>query len=51
MFFEVLNGTWTTILQADPYNFNAGITGVCYVAPFIGALCGSVKIVPLIEVK
>jgi hypothetical protein len=44
MFFEVLNATWTTILQADPYNFNSGITGVSYAAPFIGALCGSVII-------
>lgn len=28
MFFVVLNATWTTILQAEPYNFSTGITGV-----------------------
>ncbi|EXJ94380.1 hypothetical protein A1O1_02774 [Capronia coronata CBS 617.96] len=41
MWFTVLNATWTSILQADPYNFSPGITGVAYVAPFLGSLIGA----------
>ena len=41
VWFNVLNGTTSSILSAPPYNFNPSIVGLAYISPFIGICLGS----------
>lgn len=41
VWFNVLNGTASSILSAPLYNFSSSIVGVAYVSPFIGVCFGS----------
>ena len=40
VWFNVLNGTTSLILSADPYRFGSSIIGLAYIAPFIGMTIG-----------
>lgn len=48
IWFNVLNGTASLILSAEPYNFSSSIVGLCYLSPLIGIILGyaSLKIKP-----
>ena len=38
VWFNVLNGTASLILSAEPYNFSSSIVGLCYLSPLIGII-------------
>ena len=40
VWFNVLNGTTSLILSANPYGFGSSIVGLAYIAPFIGMTIG-----------
>ncbi|TLD10007.1 hypothetical protein PgNI_05410 [Pyricularia grisea] len=39
--YNVLNGTASPVLTANPYNFSAALVGCVYAGPIIGAACAS----------
>ena len=43
IWFNVLNGTASLILSEEPYDFSSSVVGLCYFAPLIGVILGSVS--------